>query len=310
MENAKGRRILLVDDDRENVDLLTDFIAREGHNISHCADAPSALHRVKAWRPHVILLDVNMPGMSGLELIPKIRALGGDDYSAIMLTTSNSTLEDVQLGIEAGADDYLIKPFRIQELAARIRALARLKDLHDSLRRANHRIEELSSTDDLTGLMNLRALSRRAEDEVLRCRRFRKPLSAVLVNLDGFSQWNERLGLTGANHLLKETGGLLRRCLRSVDLLGRLGSDEFLAILPETDLAGGEFVAERIREALEKAEFKSEKQGVRLTACVGVAGFPEDRGDGDLSELFRNVHEALRSAKGMGPNRVEIYSFT
>jgi diguanylate cyclase (GGDEF)-like protein len=305
----KGRRILVVDDDRENIELLTEFLAREGHTVTNASEGQSALHRIKAWRPHLILLDVNMPGLSGIELIPKIRAATVDDYAAIMLVSANMSMEDINRGLDAGADDYLTKPFRTQDLAARLRALMRVKELQDNVRRANHRIEELASTDDLTGLFNMRAMQRKSDEEILRCRRFRKPVSALLVNLDQFSSVNETGGFQFGTQVLKLVGQQLRQCVRTMDLLARVGSDEFMIVLPETDLAGAEFVAERIRDSIANREFSADKHSAKLTTCVGISGFAADHAEGTLSDLLKNANEALRSAKAVGPNRIEIYSF-
>lgn len=306
---GRGRRILVVDDDRENVELLTEYISKEGHSVTSAGDAESALHRVRAWKPHVILLDINMPGISGLELIPRIRQVTVDDYSSIILISANMTVEDVVRGLDAGADDYLTKPFRAQELISRLRAMLRLKELQDSLRRSNHRIEELSATDELTGLMNMRALYRKADEEILRCRRFRKPISALIVDVDQFSTVNENAEFLFGSHVLRDLGGKIKSCLRSMDLIARVGADEFFVLLLETDLAGAEFVAERIRDAIQGHDFRHDKHAAKVTACIGIAGFTQDHTEGGMADLFRNVSEALRSAKVGGPNRIEIYSF-
>jgi len=307
--DLKGKRVLLIDDDKENLELLMEFLSREGHTITTAGDGATALHRAKAWKPHLILLDVTLPTGSGIDLIPKLRANAAEEYAPIMLVSSNMAMEDVNRGLDAGADDYLTKPFRPQELAARVRAMLRMKELQDALRRANHRIDELSSNDDLTGLLNLRALQRRGDEEVLRCRRFRKPVSALLINVDQFSILNATHGFQFGSQILRLIAGTLKQCVRSMDLVGRVGADEYMIVLPETDLSGAEFVAERIREAVEKAEYKAEKHTAKVTACLGVSGFPAERAEGDFGELYRNANEALRSGKAGGPNRVEIYSF-
>lgn len=305
----KGRRVLVVDDDRENVELLTEYLTKEGQSVTHASDAESALHRVRAWKPHLILLDVNMPGLSGLELIPRIRSVTADDYASIILVSANMSMEDVTKGLQAGADDYLTKPFRAQELVPRVRAMLRLKELQDTLRRSNHRIEELTATDELTSLMNMRALYRRGEEEIVRSRRFRKPISILMVNLDGFATVNGNAEFAFGSQVLRELGGVIRGCVRSMDLIARVGADEFCVLLLETDLAGAEFVAERIRDAIQSNEVKSDKYAAKVTACIGIAGFTHEQSTGTMAELLRNADEALRSAKVGGPNRTEIYSF-
>jgi diguanylate cyclase (GGDEF)-like protein len=304
------RRVLLVDDDRENIELLAKYISNDGHIVQNASDPEAALHRLRAWKPHLILLDVNMPKMTGLELVPKIRALTPDEYTAIILISASMTMEDVTKGLESGSDDYLTKPFRAQDVISRVRAMFRLKETQDSLRRAYHRIEELSSTDDLTGLMNMRAVYRRGEEEILRSKRFRKPVSALLLNLDGFSAVNQTHGFLVGSHVLQEVAIRIRQCLRSIDLVARVGADEFFILLSETDLASAEFMAERMRDVIQSTPFKNEKQSIKLTGTLGVAGLTHDQTNQRMSDLLHITTEALRSAKANGTNRIEVYSFT
>lgn len=304
------RRVLVVDDDRENVELLSKYLVTEGHSVQTAADGDAALHRLKAWKPHLILLDVNMPKTSGIELIPKIRMLTQDEYTSIILVSGDMSLEDVTKGLDAGADDYLTKPFRPQDLVSRVRAMLKLKEVQDSLRRANHRIEELSATDDLTGLMNMRSAYRRGEEEIVRARRFRKPISCLLLNLDGFSTINQTYGFTVGSHVLQEVAIRTRQCLRSIDLVARIGADEFFILLGDTDLAGAEFVAERVRDLIQSTPFKNDKQSIKITATLGVAGLSQDQSNQKMSDLLHIATEALKSAKANGTNRIEVYSFT
>lgn len=303
------RRILVVDDDRENIDLLSKTLGTESHSIQTANNADAAFHRIRAWRPHLVLLDINLPGMSGLEMIPRIRTLTQEEYTAIVLVSANLSVEDVVRGLDAGADDYLTKPFRSQELLCRVRTNLKLKELHDALKRSNHRIEELSSTDELSGLLNMRAVYRKGEEEIMRSKRFRKPVSALIVNLDDFSQVNQSYGFLAGSKVLQEVGRRLRDCLRSIDLVARVGADEYFILLSETDLAGAEFMAERVRDSIASHPFRSEKHNIKLTASVGVAGILPEQQEQRMSDLFHSTSEALRSAKANGANRIEVYSF-
>jgi len=226
------------------------------------------------------------------------------------LISGNMTLEDVVKGLEAGADDYLSQPFRAQDLISRIRAMLRMKETQDALKRANHRIEELSTTDDLTGLMNMRAVYRRGEEEILRSKRFRKPVSSLLLNIDGFSHVNQTYGFAAGSHILQEVASRIKQCLRSIDMVARVGADEFFILLSETDLGSAEFVAERVRDSIQSAPFKNEKQAIKLTATLGVAGLTHDQMNQRMSDLLHIATEALKSAKANGSNRIEVYSFT
>ncbi|MBL7715509.1 MAG: diguanylate cyclase [Bdellovibrionales bacterium] len=306
---TKGKRILVVDDDKQSLDVVTEFVSKEGLAVTSAADVEAALHRVRAWKPHVVLLDMNLPGATGIELVGRIRQLSPDEYTAIVLISGEIEEDFVLKGIDAGADDYLGKPFRSVELLSRIRAMLHLKELQDSLRRSHHRIEELTSTDELTGLFNMKAMYRDAENEVLRCKRFRKPISGILVNLDQFTTVNENADFLFGNVVLKEVGAIIKRAVRNMDYAARVGADEFFILLPETDLAGAEYVANRIRESIQTAEFKADRYSAKITACLGVAGFSLEHTGTGMGELYRNCNESLRSAKVGGTNRTEIYSF-
>jgi diguanylate cyclase (GGDEF)-like protein len=303
------KRVLVVDDDRENIELLSQYLSQEGLSVQSAPDGETALHRIKAWKPHLILLDVNMPGVSGIELIPRIRSITEQDYVSVVLVSGAMTIEDVSRGINAGADDYLTKPFRSQELLSRVRMMLKFKELQDSLRRANDRIEELTSTDDLTGLLSFRTLYRRGEEEILRSRRFKKPISALIVNLDKFSKVNQDYGFQFGTQVLQEAGRRLKTCIRNIDMVARIGADEFFILLVETDLAGAEFVAERARDSLQAEPYRIGKQQASLTACLGVAGLGIEQTDSKMSDLIHSASEALRSAKASGANKIEVYSF-
>ena len=304
------RRVLVVNDDREMAGTLSQYLRADGYTIQIASDSETALHRLRAWKPHLILLDVKAPKMLELELISKIRMHTPDEYSSIILTFDEMSVENLTKCIEAGADDFLFKPIRQIDLIPRVRSILKMKEVHDSLRRASHRIEELSSTDDLTGLMNMRAVFRRGEEEIGRSNRFRKPVSSLLLNLDGFSQVNQNHGFLIGSHILQEVAVRIKQCLRSVDLVARVGADEFFIFLAETDLGNAEFMAERIRDSIQSAPFKNEKQSVNITATLGVAGLTPDQTNQRMTDLLHLTTEALKSAKANGTNRIEVYSFT
>jgi diguanylate cyclase (GGDEF)-like protein len=223
--------------------------------------------------------------------------------------SKQSPVDDALLGLDSGADEFIGRNFSEQELICRVRTLLRFKDLQDGVRRANHRIDELSTTDDLTGMLNMRALHRKGEEEILRSRRFKKPVSALLINLDDFSAINHHLGFSTGSAVIQEVANRIRSSIRSIDMTARVGADEFFLLLVESDLASAEFMAERIRDAIQSVPFKDSKHSASVTACIGVAGLGPDHKDQQMSDLFHSASEALRSAKAAGPNHVEIYSF-
>jgi diguanylate cyclase (GGDEF)-like protein len=156
----------------------------------------------------------------------------------------------------------------------------------------------------------MRAAYRKAEEEIARARRTKKPISAFFLNLDNFSSVNQSYGFAVGSHVLQEVALRLKKCLRSVDLVSRIGADEFFVLLHETDLSGAEFVAERVRDAVQSEPFKSEKHLFHMTATVGVAGLTPEQAAQRMSDLLHLAMEALKSAKSNGSNRIEVYYFT
>lgn len=305
-------RILIVDSDHDSSDLIQHALGQEGHSFQVATDVDTALHRIRAWKPQVVLLDDALTGGGSVDVAGKIRALSPDDYISVILLSAGSGGATALPTHDAGhhaPDDLVNRPFRAQELAVRVRSMLRYKESMDSLRRANHRIEELSQTDPITGMLNVPAFFRKAEEEILRSRRFRKPMSLLAVNLDGFRSVNEAGGFGFGNIVLRGAAKRIRECVRNIDLVGRLGADEFLIFLVETDLAAGEFMAERIRDSIRTQVFKSDRSSAQVTCSIGIAGFNHDQHEQTLNDMVRLSLEALRSAKSGGRDQVEIYSF-
>ena len=303
------KRILVIDSDRQSIEKLSRLLSAEGLSVQVAGDSESALHKIRAWKPQLIFLDLLLPDAPGLELIAKLRAAADQEYVSIVLMSALLPQAEVIKAIELGADDYLPKPVVESDLAIRMRVLFRIKEVYDALQRADDRIEELTSTDELTGLSNFRTLYRKGEEEILRSRRFRKPISAIMVNLDGFAKVNQDYGFLFGTHVLQEVSKRLKACIRNIDMIARIGADEYFILLLETDLAGAEFVAERVRDAISSQVYRTDKLTAKLTASMGVAGIRAEQQDAKMSDLMHSSSEALRSAKAAGPNKIEVYSF-
>ncbi|NOK02000.1 MULTISPECIES: diguanylate cyclase [Myxococcus] len=323
-----GRTVLLVDDDPVHIRHVRDGLAPHGYVFAEAHDGAQALSAIRESRPDLILMDVEMPGLGGVEVCRIIKANAGEDgfgFIPVILMTARQAAGKVE-GLELGADDYLVKPFDMLELSARVKSMLRLKALQDALVEKNRELDRankelaarreellaLTRTDALTGLSNRRAFEERLNDEFARSRRYGAPLSLVMLDIDHFKRINDSFGHPFGDHVLKAVAQTARARLREVDLLARYGGEEFIALLPETGPADALRVCERVRDAIAALELEhvggsGKPQCVRLTASLGVATVPSS----DLPSaeaLLRAADASLYAAKGAGRNRVHQHA--
>jgi diguanylate cyclase (GGDEF)-like protein len=251
----------------------------------------------------LILLDVNMPGMNGLDALKDLRHKE-NKYVSVMFISGNTSTEAVIAGLDAGADDYIPKPFDPLELLARVRTQLRIKDLNDQLLRVNERLKELVDTDDLTGLFNMRSVYQRLESELERGRRFGRQVCVVMMDMDYFKSVNDGHDHLFGSFVLSEVGGVIRGNIRTIDLGARYGGDEFLMILTETNAEGAMKFCERLRRAIGTKLFKHGKDEIRLTCSIGFAITPPGDSQTDARGLVRTADHALYEAKRAGRNCV------
>ena len=303
-------RILVVDDHPDNVEIINARLSSRGFQVDTASNGQEALDRVQADPPHLILLDVMMPLMDGYEVARRIKNDEALPYIPIILVTARDSTADKVEGLDAGADDYLTKPINFPELEARVRSMLRIKRLQDELDQknrelevANKRLRRLSITDGLTELFNHRHMHELLHEEFERTKRSSEPLAVVMLDLDRFKQVNDTYGHPTGDVILYETARLIDDSAREIDMVGRYGGEEFIAILPGTDEEAAAQFAERVRHAVEQYVYRDEATEVRMTLSAGVASFPS--GDIDHPEsLIKSADEALYSAKESGRNRV------
>ncbi len=305
VENNK-RYILVVDDDHDHLRLVSRALNHEGYQVTAVDSGEKALLSIQMRTPDLLILDVNMPGISGIETLKKLRE--NQYYVAVIFVSANDKPEDVVAGLDAGADGYIRKPFDIRELISRVRALFRVKDVNDQLRSANEKLKALVEIDDLTGLYNMRSIYQKLENEIVRSLRFRKSMAVVMMDMDRFKSVNDSHDHLFGSYVLSEVGKMIRTNIRKVDFAARYGGDEFLICITETSLEGAKLFAERLCERIKKHHFKSGKDEIDLTASIGLALTSPDVAV-DARELVRKADEYLYLAKKNGRNRVEIFDY-
>ncbi len=307
---ADETRILVVDDHPDNVEIIDARLSSRGYLIETASNGQEALDKVRVNPPHLILCDVMMPLVDGYEVSRRIKTDESLPFIPIILVTARDSTADKVEGLEAGADDYLTKPINFPELEARVRSMLRIKRLQDELDQKNRELEEankklrkLSITDGLTELFNHRHVHQLLHDEFERSLRTGEAMAVAMLDLDRFKQVNDTYGHPTGDVILYETARIIRDTAREIDMVGRYGGEEFIAILPDTGEEEAEQFAERVRRAVEGHLYRDEANEVRMTVSSGVASFPGL--DVDSPELLlKRADEALYAAKETGRNRV------
>ncbi len=298
--------ILLAEDDPVTRMLMTRFLKKAGYEVDAVANGSEALdHMMKRYYP-MLVTDWEMPEMDGVALCKAVRNMQLDGYVYALLLTARDSKEHIIAGLEAGADDYLIKPVHEAELIARLNAGRRILNLEHSLRAANQRNRILSITDALTGAYNRRYLMEQLPRELERCRRYAYPLSVLMCDVDHFKKINDVRGHAAGDEVLQQFAARTQKSIRSTsDWVARYGGEEFLVVLPETPHDGALHVAEKLRDLIAATPFPTRNGDCAVTASFGVASTGPNGPDISLKvdKLIRAADECLYQSKQNGRNR-------
>ena len=266
----------------------------------------------EAWRalqgedaPRLAILDWMMPGKDGLKVCEEVRNAKAEPYVYIILLTARDRKEDVVQGLEAGADDYLTKPYDVHELKARLRTGRRILALQEALLSARDALRFQATLDPLTGLWNRTAMVANLKREIARADRQNTSLSVIMVDLDHFSRVNETHGHLAGDSILRDTAQRIKSVSRVIDNVGRYGGEEFMIISAGLDAANTSGQAERIRAAISEEALDIAEGMIQLTASVGVATCGNAK-EASPNSLLLAAGLALSRAKALGGNRVEL----
>jgi two-component system cell cycle response regulator len=299
-------KILIADDDPISRRLVQASIAAAGYEVVVAVDGLEALAQLeKRDSPRLAVLDWMMPRLDGLKVCEAIRkrASDADAYVYIILLTSNEKREQVVRGLESGADDYLTKPFDVDELKARIRAGRRILDLQDQLVSARDNLHVQATHDALTGIWNRRAILELLQSELSRSKRVRTPLAVIMADLDHFKRINDTYGHPAGDVVLCEASRRMTQNLRVYDAMGRYGGEEFLIVAPGCGKAEATHVADRLREAMCETPFNLGPTPQFVTVSLGVAAAEPGT---DMESLLGSADKALYEAKHNGRNIVSV----
>jgi diguanylate cyclase (GGDEF)-like protein len=290
-------KILIAEDDLVQRRFLQALLTQAGHEVIVATNGDEAWNCLQQTdQLRLVITDWMMPGIDGPDLVRRVRAANWPHYTYLILLTSKDTKRSLLMGLEAGADDYLTKPFDREELIARLKIGERLLNLES-------RLQELATHDSLTGLLNRRALYDTARVELERAAREDSPVSFILLDVDHFKNINDQYGHLTGDQVLRLLADTLLQHKRSYDQVGRWGGEEFLVLLPKTSLTDGYHVAERFRASIAAAHlFLPSGQCLEFRASFGVSSTQAPILP--LDTLLQQADLALYRAKALGRNQV------
>jgi two-component system cell cycle response regulator len=299
-------KILVADDDPINRRLLQVSLVHWNYEVILARDGGEAwdvLQREDA--PKLAILDWMMPGMDGLEICREVRKRNDKFYTYIILLTANIRKEDIIVGLEAGADDYLTKPFERNELKARLRTGRRILELQEQLLSATDALQNQLAHDPLTGMLSRTAILETLRIELIRSQREQTTVGILMADVDHFKLVNDTYGHMAGDTVLREVTKRMHSSVRPYDAVGRYGGEEFLIVLPGCDISGMSMWAERMRNAIGKVPVDAPEGMISVTlsvgATVGGGTIPAE-----LEGLLRTADAALYEAKNRGRNRVAV----
>jgi two-component system cell cycle response regulator len=299
-------KVLIADDDMISRRLLEATLTRWGYEVVVTHDGIEAWEVLQgADAPAMAILDWMMPGMDGVDVCRKVRQRAQEPYIYLLLLTTKGRREHLIEGLDAGADDYLTKPFDPHELQVRLRAGDRIVTLQAELIEAREKLRIQAMQDPLTGVWNRRAILEILGSELARSGRDSTPVAVAIADLDHFKQINDSYGHMAGDIALCEAVSRMRTLLRPYDAIGRYGGEEFLIVLPGCTTPDAIRLAERLRLGIGEETVAIPEGNIVVTGSLGVAA--SDTIDAtDAASLIRAADAALYRAKACGRNRIEL----
>ena len=306
-------RILFIEDNKLQAKAGKSSLEDRGHEVTLAEDGKSAIKAAASGNFDIVVLDLVLPDMHGTQICQWMKQNESTRLIPVIMLTSRTSVNDRVSGLEAGADDYLEKPYNASELNARIKACLRTKALQDELSEKNRELEKLlkeverlAITDHLTGLYNRRHFNSMLQREYNSAVRYKRPLACLLLDIDHFKSINDRFGHHVGDIVLKEVSAALQSTLRNVDIISRWGGEEFVVLLPQTGFDECLEAADRLLSEVSSRSYQGLEDRT-VTISIGVCCLPSE----DIKsaeELVNAADQALYTAKENGRNRVETYN--
>ena len=312
--NTADIKVMIVENSKVTMKALSNYLLRMGINNPLMAmTGQEAIDTFRDHRPDIVLLDVILTDIDGFDIAKQLRSMEKEDeWAAIIFLTSMDKDEDMARGIEAGGDDYLLKPISEIVLKSKINAMRRLVEMQRSLVNvtqelniANKELQRLSMVDGLTGIANRRFFDEQSAREWRRCERMQKPIAIIMIDVDLFKKYNDTYGHQEGDECLKAVAAQISHsALRASDMAARYGGEEFVMVLGETSLSGAKCVANNIRQNLINLQIPHSASNIGyVSISCGVASMLPVKGQ-EFDTLLKFADEALYKAKAQGRNTV------
>ncbi|MDM8536768.1 diguanylate cyclase [Desulfobacterales bacterium HSG17] len=296
--------VLIVDDNPKNLQVLASILRTNEYKVAMVKDGVKAIKFIMSRKPDLILLDIMMPDLDGFEVCQKLKQDQSTKDIPIIFISALVETEDKVKGFGAGGVDYITKPFQQEEVLARVQTHLELRNAYKKLKKAYKDIEIAAKTDSMTNLSNRRDIIEKIKYEKKKSQRSGKPFSLVLSDIDDFKIFNDKYGHDCGDFILTTVADIIRAGIRKQDTAARWGGEEFLILLPETDIHGGEIVAENIREKLLSKTFTYNNYSHKVSMTFGVSIFLKEH---SIDHCIKMADKALYKGKNSGKGCVILY---
>ncbi len=302
MKHNKKKTILIVDDTKINIDILIELLD-DTYDVIVSLSAKRALEIVDETHIDIILLDILMPDVSGYDVCRILKTKDNTKNIPVIFITANTDEESIDLAYQVGGIDYITKPFKALELLARVKTQLNMQNLLEELEQSHRELKLLASQDHMTKLYNRRYFADISVSILDLAKRNNKQFSVLMLDIDKFKRINDTYGHHIGDEVIIALANVLKSTNRKSDIACRFGGEEFLILLPETDLAGAKIIGEKLRKLVEELTVKVEDQNIGFTISIGVAEINLEK-ETDLEAVIQRADEGLYKAKESGRNRV------
>ncbi|MHB8874009.1 MAG: GGDEF domain-containing response regulator [Myxococcaceae bacterium] len=298
-----ARTILVVDDDEHTRNLLRDLCEASGFRVTVAEDGVEALEVLGKERPDLLLLDLMMPRKDGFQVLKLIRDTAALADLPVIVLTAMGDMDGKIRGMELGADDYVTKPFKLIELQTRINSALLVREYRKKLQAAEEELAQLRALDPVTGAGTYSQLKASLDGELARSRRYGRPAAALMFGFDDYPALRYQLGRDKCDEFVSKMANEIRASLRGADRLFRMDADEFVILLPETDLNGAHIAAERLGKIVHNLEAEGRGGKLLVKVRIGGAVFPHERVR-TSEDLLREANRVYRALRETGPDKL------